>query len=140
MKLIILALLFIACEKQDSSPQEFHVEQPRIILGSTYNYNGDDYDLSYDNDYDSYTQVIKLTRKDANGLVEYKEMIRLQYRLRVETESTFNSAITTYLNGGLKGGKTRDATIFATETNFEICRKEIVNTEYEWQCETFEEI
>jgi hypothetical protein len=135
----MLILLFVACKEKDYSTN-VPDERARITLGSTYNLNGDDYNLKYVADYDSYSEVIELTRLDSNSDTEFVEVIRLHDRLRIETDNEFNSLRKTYLNGGLKSMKTRDAVINATETNFEICRKEIVGTDYEWQCETFEEV
>jgi len=103
---VLLLILLISCEQATTSEETDYSEAPRIEIGSLYTLNGNDYEVVQEKDYDSYTQVFSLVKRDSNGLIDYKETVRTKVKLRDLTEQETNNSITRYIDGALKGGQT----------------------------------
>jgi hypothetical protein len=124
----------ISCEQQTVQDEAQAATQenttPRITLGSLYTMNGDDYELSVEQDYGSYTQVFSLIRRDADGLIEYKETIKSKVRLRDLVEQETLNAVNEFSGGILTGGSIHLVMTTGTNEYLEICRED--------GCDTFE--
>lgn len=138
MKLLLILLALISCkEKPENDVQDLGIETaPRIEIADKYTMNGDDFTVAIidTRELGDYTYGFILTREDG----DYIETVKLKRKIRslVETDST--NSIADYNDGVLSGGRTRSTIITGTDEYLEFCRKEIVDNDYEYVCETFE--
>lgn len=130
MKIILLLLFLISCEKQIANESSNEQKDP-VILGSVYNLNGDDYTLTRDESYNGYAIVFEL-EKD-----EYKEIFRLNNNLIVDEQIYSDHSVQVNSQSEIYQVSSQ-ATITATQEYIEVCRE--IDFSENIVCDIFEKI